>query len=114
VAELDAEGRAPAEVAALADAIDPRYRAMVFFDAYCVLRLGELAGLRRGRVDLLRRQVRVTEIAVEVKGQLIFGPPKTRAGYRKVPVPRFVALRDGRPPRSLRGAQPGRPRLRRR
>ena len=81
----------PAEVAALAESIDPRYRALVFFDAYCGLRLGELAGLRRGRVDLLHRQVRVTEIAVEVKGNLIFGPPKTRAGHRKVPVPRFVA-----------------------
>jgi integrase len=42
-------------------------------------------------VDLLRRQVRVSEIAVEVKGQLLFGPPKTRAGQRKVPLPRFVA-----------------------
>jgi integrase len=81
----------PPEVAALAEAIDPRYRALVFFDAYCGLRLGELAGLRRGRVDLLHREVRVTEIAVEVKGNLIFGPPKTRAGHRKVPVPRFVA-----------------------
>jgi integrase len=81
----------PAEVAALAEAIEPRYRAMIFFDAYCGLRLGELAGLRRSRVDLLRRQVRVAEIAVEVKGELMFGPPKTRAGYRKVPLPRFVA-----------------------
>lgn len=64
---------------------------MVFFDAYCGLRLGELAGLRRGRLDLLHRQVRVAEIAVEVKGELLFGPPKTRAGNRKVPLPRFVA-----------------------
>jgi integrase len=81
----------PAEISALAEAIEPRYRAMVLFDAYCGLRLGELAGLRRSRVDLLRRQVRVTEIAVEVKGELIFGPPMTRAGQRKVPLPRFVA-----------------------
>jgi integrase len=81
----------PAEIGALAEAIEPRYRAMVIFDAYCGLRLGELAGLRRSRVDLLHRQVRVSEIAVEVKGELLFGPPKTRAGYRKVPLPRFVA-----------------------
>ncbi|HEY4409285.1 MAG TPA: tyrosine-type recombinase/integrase, partial [Acidimicrobiia bacterium] len=82
---------APAEISALAEAILPRYRAMVLFDAYCGLRLGELAGLRRSRVDLLRRQVQVAEIAVEVKGHLLFGPPKTRAGQRKVPLPRFVA-----------------------
>ncbi len=81
----------PEEVSGLAEAIEPRYRAMVLFDAYCGLRLGELAGLRRSRIDLLRRQVHVAEIAVEVKGQLIFGPPKTRAGQRKVPLPRFVA-----------------------
>ncbi|MDQ1489581.1 MAG: hypothetical protein QOJ23_2095, partial [Actinomycetota bacterium] len=68
-----------------------RYRSMVLFGAYCGLRLGELAGLRRGRVDLFRRQVRVSEIAVEVRGELIFGPPKTRAGNRKVPLPRFAA-----------------------
>ncbi|HZQ77896.1 MAG TPA: site-specific integrase [Acidimicrobiia bacterium] len=81
----------PAEISGLAEAIEPRYRAMVLFDAYCGLRLGELAGLRRSRIDLLRRQVQVAEIAVEVKGQLLFGPPKTRAGQRKVPLPRFVA-----------------------
>jgi hypothetical protein len=80
----------PPEIAALAEAIDPRYRAMVFFDAYCGLRLGELAGLRRGRLDLLHHEVRVSEIAVEVKGELLFGPPKTRAGNRKVSLPRFV------------------------
>lgn len=81
----------PPEISTLAESINPRYRAMVLFDAYCGLRLGELAGLRRSRVDLLRRQVQVAEIAVEVKGQLLFGPPKTRAGQRKVPLPRFVA-----------------------
>ncbi|MDQ1569321.1 MAG: hypothetical protein QOF96_4201, partial [Actinomycetota bacterium] len=43
------------------------------------------------RVDLFRRQVRVSEIAVEVRGELLFGLPKTRAGNRKVPLPRFVA-----------------------
>lgn len=36
------------EVDALADAIDLRYRAMVYVAAYGGLRIGELAGLRRG------------------------------------------------------------------
>ena len=81
----------PSEIVALADAMPARYRAMVLFDAYCGLRMGELAGLRCGRVDLLRRQVRVLETAVEVKGQLIFNAPKTSAGNRTVPVPASVA-----------------------
>jgi integrase len=41
----------PAEVARLADAIDPRYRALVLVAAYGGLRIGELAGLTRRRVD---------------------------------------------------------------
>jgi integrase len=34
----------PAEILALADVIAPRYRALMLFDAYCGLRLSELAG----------------------------------------------------------------------
>src|SRR5207249_3282445 len=37
-----------------------RYRALVLLDGYCGLRPGELAGLRRGRIDLLRCAVGVT------------------------------------------------------
>jgi hypothetical protein len=37
----------PGDVAKLPEAIDPRYRAMVLLAAYCSLRFGELAGLRR-------------------------------------------------------------------
>jgi integrase len=85
--------RTPGEIVALAEAVPERYRAMVLFDAYCGLRMGELAGLRRGRVDLFRRQVRVIETAVEVKGRLLFDPPKTRAGNRTVPIPPSVADR---------------------
>jgi integrase len=47
----------PAEVARLADVIDSRYRALVLVGAYGGLRIGELAGLRRRRVDLLRGTV---------------------------------------------------------
>lgn len=80
----------PAEVGALADAIDPRFRALVLVGAYGGLRLGELAGLKRRRVDLLRGRVEVAEISVEVRGVLLTGPPKTKAGRRSVPLPRSV------------------------
>jgi integrase len=80
----------PAEVATLADAIVTRYRALVLVGAYGGLRIGELAGLRRSRVDLLRGTVQVAEIVVEVQGVLHMGPPKTRASRRTVGLPRFV------------------------
>jgi integrase len=80
----------PAEIARLADTIRPSYRALVLLGAYGGLRMGELAGLRRGRVDLLRGTVDIAEIVVEVHGQLYTGPPKTRAGRRTVGLPRAV------------------------
>ena len=79
----------PAEVASLADAGAPRYRALVLVGAYGGLRIGELAGLRRSRVDLLRGTVTVAEIVVEVRGAAV-GPPKTRASRRTVGLPRFI------------------------
>jgi len=80
----------PAQVATLADVIGSRYRALVLLGAYGGLRIGELAGLRRRGVDLLRGTVDVAEIVVEVRGELYMGPPKTRAGRRIVTLPRSV------------------------
>jgi integrase len=100
----------PAEVARLADAIGPRYRALVLLGAYGGLRMGELAGLRRGRVDLLRGTVDVAEIVVEVHGQLYTGPPKGRAPQR-----RAAARRDGGAGRPHGAGRPSRrPRVHRR
>lgn len=80
----------PGEVARLADAIDPRYRALVLVAAYGGLRIGELAGLRRSRVDPLRGTVEVVEIVTEVAGVVAAGPPKTKASRRRVALPRRV------------------------
>jgi len=63
----------PAQVATLADVIGSRYRALVLLGAYGGLRIGELAGLRRRRVDLLRGTVDVAEIVVEVPGRAVHG-----------------------------------------
>jgi integrase len=80
----------PVEIARLADAIRPSYCALVLVGAYGGLRIGELAGLRRERVDLLRGTVEVAEIMTEVAGKLQIGPPKTRASRRTVGLPRAV------------------------
>jgi integrase len=82
--------RGPSAADRLADAIGERYRALVLVGAYGGLRIGELAGLRRRGVDLLRGRVDVAEIVVEVRGELFMGPPKTRAGRRRVTLPRSV------------------------
>jgi len=78
------------EVETLAQAIDQRYRALVLVGCYGGLRIGELAGLRRSRVDLLRGTIDVAEIADETGGHLTYGPPKTRASRRVVSLPRPV------------------------
>lgn len=85
----------PAQVAHLADVIDPRFRALVLVAAYGGLRRAELAGLRTARVNLPRGQLDIAEIMVEVQGRTTFGPPKTRAGRRVVGLPRSVATELG-------------------
>jgi integrase len=81
-----------AQVAALADAIGSRYRALVLVAAYGGLRWGELVGLRVKRVDLLHGRVTVAEQVAEVNGRLIPGPPKTEAGRRTVTLPAVAAV----------------------
>jgi integrase len=81
----------PAEIAQLASIIAPRFRVLVLVSAYGGLRIGELAGLRRSRVDTTRATVTVLEIATDVSGRLVAGPPKTRAARRTVSLPTPVA-----------------------
>ena len=79
------------EVAALAAAIDPRYRALVLLAAYSGLRAGELAALRRKHVDLLHRTVTVIEQVQRIGGSFVVLPPKSAAGRRSVALPTLVA-----------------------
>ncbi len=80
----------PAQVATLADEIEPVYRALVLLGAYGGLRLGEMLALRRDRIDLLHATVDVSETVGHPDGKVFVGPPKTRAGRRRVPIPRIV------------------------
>jgi integrase len=79
------------EVRALADKVTPYYRPLILTAAYTGLRAGELLGLRRADVDLLRGVIHVRRALKEVNGHLYFGPTKTHA-HRTVSLPRF--LRD--------------------
>lgn len=95
-----------AEVADLAEAVSPWYRTFIYTAVYTGLRWGELTGLRRKRVDLLRRTVTVAEQLTAVDGKLVWGEPKTKAGRRTLSISAFLAekLEDQLSERSLPGA----------
>ncbi len=77
-----------AQVYELADAIEPKFRAMVLVAAFAGLRLGELQALTRERVNLLHAEIRVTEQLHELRGgRVVTGPPKSDAGVRTVAIP---------------------------
>jgi integrase len=79
-----------AEVRRLAVAVGPSYRALILLGAYGGLRIGEMTGLRRKRLDLAAGVVEVAEVVTEMHGHLYLGPPKTTAGRRRVGLPRVV------------------------
>ena len=60
---------------------------MILTAAFVGLRFGELAGLKVDRVNLLRRTIPVDQQLIEIGRELCFGPPKTKAGIRKVTIP---------------------------
>lgn len=86
----------PEELARPADAIDPRYRALVFVGGYGGLRIGELAGLLVADLDMLRGVVKVQRQVVEVGGKLTVSPLKTRAAQRQVRLPHVAVDELGR------------------
>lgn len=76
------------KIAELAEAIGPDYAAMVWIGAMLGLRWGEVAGLRVGRLDLMRRTLTVSEqIARGKGGTRLFGEPKSDAGNRTLTIP---------------------------
>jgi integrase len=79
------------QVLGLADAMPARVRAAVLFAAGSGLRMGEVLGLAADRVDFLRRTVTVDrQLVTPPKGGPTFGPPKTKASHRVVPLARVT------------------------
>ncbi|WP_425833772.1 tyrosine-type recombinase/integrase [Streptomyces fractus] len=79
------------EVYALADAIQPRYRALVLMAGFLGLRWGELVGLHRRDIDLEQGTVRVRRAVAELfNGKQEIKAPKSAAGKRTVAVPLVI------------------------
>lgn len=78
------------ELQRLAWATPLKYRPMVFLAGLLGLRWSEVAGLRVGRVDLLRRTVTVSETMAEVEGMLTPAGVKSVAGRRTLELPPFL------------------------
>jgi integrase len=71
-------------------AIDAQYRVLVYTAAYTGMRAGELAGLQRRDVDLLRGTVSVRRASKDVNGHLVLGEVKTKQSRRTVSLPAFL------------------------
>jgi len=84
------------ELAALVAAMPERYRVMTLLAAWCGLRFGELAELRRSDLDLAAGVIHVRRGVVRADGQTIIGTPKSGAGIRDVAIPPHLlpAVRD--------------------
>jgi integrase len=81
------------EVAAIADAVPDRYRAMVVLAAGTGLRQGEVFGVQVGDVDFLRRVVHVRRQVKSLPGRPPFlASPKTPSSIRTVPLPEVVLV----------------------
>lgn len=79
------------QVDALADAVGPRWRLMVYLGAYGPLRPEEQAELRRKDVDIDTMTIRVRKAAPELStGERAEGPTKSEAGKRYVVLPAFL------------------------
>jgi integrase len=77
-----------AQVYALAEAVEPRFRALVLTAAFTGLRRGELLALTRARIDLLHGTVTVVEQRHDLPdGSFLLAPPKTAAAGGSSPCP---------------------------
>lgn len=73
------------QVTALADAIAPRYKGLVWVLATTGLRMGELCELRMSDVDVRRRRITIARSVVFVGGEAVLDTPKS-GHARTVPV----------------------------
>jgi len=80
------------QVGQLADLMPPQHRAAVLIAAWCGLRFGELAALRRSDIELndTGGYISVARGIVTVDGHQQVTTPKSDSGERRVPIPRNI------------------------
>ncbi|TYB49511.1 tyrosine-type recombinase/integrase [Actinomadura chibensis] len=72
---------------------DDRLFAFILLATFASLRWGEITALRRCDLDLVNQTVSVRRAFVErSNGEMILGPPKSRAGIRTVTIPALIIL----------------------
>lgn len=80
------------EASRLADAIDPLYRSLILSAVYLGCRWGELVGLKRANLNVLRRELKIVGTLEEVAGKLRYvEETKTGASRRTLSMPSFLA-----------------------
>jgi integrase len=75
------------ELAAITEGMRPAYQAMVLLAAWCGLRFGELAELRRDDIGLTHGVLHVRRGVTQTKAGPVVGTPKSAAGVRDVAIP---------------------------
>jgi integrase len=75
------------ELQIVVNEMPPRLRLMVLLAAWCALRFGEIAELRRADVDLRTGVIHVRRGVTWVDGEEFVGRPKSEAGVRDVAIP---------------------------
>lgn len=80
----------PEELQCLADAIGPRYRALVLVAGVIGLRWSEAIGLRVKDVDFLHRAIRIRQTISEVEGVLRVADTKSKSSRRTIAIPEFL------------------------
>lgn len=78
------------EFARLAHETPREYRPMIYLAGVLGVRWSEVAGLRVGRLDFLRRTLTVIETCAEVEGRIIFADVKSPASRRTLSIPNFL------------------------
>jgi len=92
-----------AELDVMVQAVPEHRRPLLLLAAWCGLRYGELAELRRKDLDLEAGVLRVQRGVTRASGQTFIGTPKSEAGRRTVAVPAALAGRAGTSPTAAHG-----------